>query len=117
MSTELQQCNLAVPYYGALHTSQNGLSRIFFIGIPDDETGASLQLEVWNPTNEPSLARWLAEQGVGLLACSDSAVPDEDLYKSCGIELLCGVDEEPDTLLQQLSKNLIKRELVHEISR
>ncbi|PLX83064.1 MAG: hypothetical protein C0616_00715 [Desulfuromonas sp.] len=115
MTTELQQCNLAVPYYGSLHTSQNGLSRIFFIGTPDDETEPALQLEVWNPAIEPSLARWLAEQGVGVLACSDSAVPDEDEYTTCGIELLCGVDEEPDTLLHQLNKNLATREVAHEI--
>lgn len=109
----LQQCNLAVPYYGTLHSPQHGLSRIYFIGaiglVPP-----TLELKVWNPAIDPSLPHWLAEQSVGLLACSDEDVHEAETFHDCGIRLLCGIDEEPDVLLEKLQYDQFDREVAHE---
>ena len=65
---------VAVPYYGSLTLPPLGLSRLFFVASVDTASGkvGRIEIQVWDPKNEPNLSVWMREQGFSGVICSDS---------------------------------------------
>lgn len=66
--------HVAVPYYGSLTLPPLGLSRLFFVAGVDTESNkvARIEIQVWDPKDEPNLSAWMRKQGFSGVICSDS---------------------------------------------
>lgn len=65
---------VAVPYYGSLTLPPLGLSRLFFVAVVDTASKkvGRIDIQVWDPRNEPNLSVWMRQQGFSGVICSDS---------------------------------------------
>ncbi len=95
--------SIAVPYYGTLTLPPLGLSRVFFIASVDTASRkvTNIELQVWDPKNEPNLSVWMRELGVSGVMCSDSGSPYQVALNAENIWVLWKQEGEATELVER----------------
>ncbi len=94
---------VAVPCYGERVFPRFGQARVFcFAEIdPSGKTPHRLQLRLWPSSQEPQVAHWLRDQGIGGVLCGGIHPRYQAALGSQGIWVVWGVRGEVGAILQE----------------
>lgn len=102
---------IAIPYYGTLCIPPSGLERVYFLADVDlgSKSVGSMILSVWNPKKYPDISRWLKQQGVAGVICSDSTTPSHVALDAEGLWIILQQDGEASELAECWARGEIRR--------